>query len=353
MNPKVSICVPNLNTRSFLEERFETIFEQTFQDWELIVLDGFSNDGSWEYIQEQAAREPRMRIFQEPPEGIYPAWNQCIERTRGEYVYIATSDDTMSLDCLEKLVAALEAHPDCDLAHCPLRVIDESGRETDRTWHTESAFVQSAPALAARPHIRRAPFDGLLHLCRHSVYISITQLLIRRRLFDKVGRFETRWGSISDFNWNMRASLVGNTVHVPDAWGGWRRHGRQITAGIDESTEEHQRIKQEMIDHALASRAVPISRAALADWSREIADFHNRSRALLAGLAPERPRIARAAWLTGLCLSGSAVAWDYLRWRFSGTSRGRTYSTAAYVSRFLQRRGLKDALTVITGQHSQ
>ena len=72
--PRVSICVPNLGTRPFLPERFETIFNQTFTDWELIVYDSYSDDGSWEYIQELAAREPRMRISQGPREGTPDSW---------------------------------------------------------------------------------------------------------------------------------------------------------------------------------------------------------------------------------------------------------------------------------------
>ena len=115
--PKVSICLPNLNTRSFLEERFATIYDQTFQDWELIVYDSFSDDGAWEYIQQQAAVEPRMRISQGPREGTPGSWNPCVCRATGRYVYIATSNDTMAPDCLENLVAAIEAHPECDLAH--------------------------------------------------------------------------------------------------------------------------------------------------------------------------------------------------------------------------------------------
>lgn len=48
-------------------------------------------------------------------------------RAQGKYVYMATSDDTMAPDCLEKLVAALERNPDCDLAHCTLRTIGSNG----------------------------------------------------------------------------------------------------------------------------------------------------------------------------------------------------------------------------------
>ena len=106
MAPSVSICVPNLNMLPFLKERFDSIFNQTFQDWELFVYDSHSDDGAWEFIQDLAKKCDRMRIAQGPREGPYPAWNECLRRTGGEYVYIATSDDAMAPDFLEKMVTA-------------------------------------------------------------------------------------------------------------------------------------------------------------------------------------------------------------------------------------------------------
>lgn len=60
--PRVSICLPNLNNRLYLEERIATIEAQTFQDWELVVCDNFSDDGAWEFFQELAARDSRVQI---------------------------------------------------------------------------------------------------------------------------------------------------------------------------------------------------------------------------------------------------------------------------------------------------
>src|SRR6185436_8243728 len=120
MTPLVSICVPTLNSLSFLKERFDSIFQQPFQDWELFVYDSYSDDGSWEFIQKVAAGEKRIRTMQGPRKGPYPAWNECLRQTRGELVYIATSDDSMAPDFLEKMAGALEEHSDCEIAHCPL-----------------------------------------------------------------------------------------------------------------------------------------------------------------------------------------------------------------------------------------
>jgi hypothetical protein len=279
----VSICVPNLNTRPFLPERFQTIFDQSFEDWELLVYDSYSTDGAWEYIQDLGLREPRLRAWQGPKEGTPGSWSPCVRTARGEYIYIATSDDTMAPDCLERLVEALDRHPECDLAHCPLRAIDEHGRDLvglQQWWAQSSTFAQASGPLLARPHIRLAPFDGLLHLLGGSVYVSITQLLIRRSLFDRIGLFESTWGSVSDFNWSMRAGLVANTVHVPTTWGGWRAHVTQATAAVDLESEEHLGAIDAMIEDAVNRcapwLALPLRRHLVSGWlaqARELRAF--------------------------------------------------------------------------------
>jgi len=233
LQPRVSICVPNLNTRPYLHERFETIFTQTFQDWELIVYDSYSDDGAWEYIQELAAREPRMRISQGPREGTPGSWNPCIAQALGEYVYIATSDDTMAPDCLEKMVATLEAHPDCGLCQCGLVIIDEKGIPfpAERQWvhYTLGDYDHN---LVQMKNKRLAPHDGIVHPALFTIYTSITQLLIRRSVFGKIGLFDGRWGSISDFEWEMRAGLVENCIYIPDQLATWRLHPNQATQEV-------------------------------------------------------------------------------------------------------------------------
>jgi GT2 family glycosyltransferase len=226
--PRVSVCLPNLNTRFYLPERLQTIFAQTFTDWELVVVDNHSDDGAWEYFGSEAAREPRMRISQAPREGMYANWNNTIRLACGEYIYIATSDDTMAPDCLEHMVRALDKNPDCAIAHCCLETLDGAGALIPNAW--ENAFItQFFGAWMDRAHIRLAPHDGLLYCAERCVYTSITQLLIRRSLFDKIGLFRTDLGSEGDWEWEMRASLLANTLHVPQFLATWRIHPEQAT----------------------------------------------------------------------------------------------------------------------------
>ncbi len=226
--PLVSICLPNLNCRQFLAERMESIIKQSLTDWELLVCDSYSDDGSWEFFQTFGG-ERRITLNQVPREGIYAAINRAISQAQGEYVYIATSDDTMEPECLMKMVKAMEKYPNCDICHCCLRVIGPHGEEFENWW-SNLPPQRFYGELVSTPHIRKAPLDGFLHTCLNTVYHSLTQLLIRRSVFQKNGMFQTHWGPRSDFEWEMRASLVFDVIHLPEYLASWRVHPSQATA---------------------------------------------------------------------------------------------------------------------------
>lgn len=209
------------------------------------MADSYSDDGAWEYFVEEAAKERRMRISQVAREGIYAGCNNCIRQARGEYVYIATSDDTMAPDCLEKMVAALESNPDCGLCQCELVIIDEKGvpYSPDRQWNRRYTLGAYDQNLVSKKNKRLAPHDGIVHPALFSIYTSLTQLLIRRTVFDRIGLFDGQWGAISDFEWDMRAGLVENCIYIPEKLATWRRHPNQATQILNTSEVRTKMIK--------------------------------------------------------------------------------------------------------------
>lgn len=251
MPPTVSLLLPNLDNRPFLEERMSSIWAQTFQDWELIVLDGRSRDGSWEYLQACAATDPRIRLYQSADRGIYRSFNQCVSLARGKYVYFATGDDTMARHALSEMVAALEERSDCDIAHCKLRIIGPDGRESGQKRWDNFFIVRYFGDLIDQWHIRLAPHDGLLHFSGITVYTSLTQLLIRRSLFERIGGFREDCGPIADFEWEMRATLIANTVHIPQYLASWRLHDGQASSDDAQSSAKASGRFIAMVRHAL------------------------------------------------------------------------------------------------------
>ena len=110
--PTVSVIVPNYNHARFLPQRIETILRQSYQDFELLLLDDCSTDDS-RAILSQYASDPRVRLeFNEMNSGSpFKQWNKGVRLARGKYVWIAESDDYADPQLLERLVAVLEADP--------------------------------------------------------------------------------------------------------------------------------------------------------------------------------------------------------------------------------------------------
>lgn len=240
--PKVSICMPILNAGIYLRERMDTIMAQTLTDWELIVSDNFSDDGSWEFLQEYAS-DPRIVLFQTPREGMYQNWNVCLSRVRGEFVYIATADDTMSPDFLEKMVGALQkaekrkqkvkdegwqgSKRNIDLAICRYDRIDEKGKRLEYKRSGIDEFLEEWGDIA---HIRNGLSEFLIMMCVECQWDTLTAVVFRSRILAKTGLFRTDCGNAADRVWRWKAVLHSDIVYVPEYLATWRTHAEQSTA---------------------------------------------------------------------------------------------------------------------------
>jgi glycosyltransferase involved in cell wall biosynthesis len=224
----VSICLPSLNTRPFLPQRMESLLAQTLTDWELIVCDSYSADGSWEYFQTFRG-DRRVRLYQVPREGIYAGWNECLRRVTGRYVYIATSDDTAHPRLLESLVAVLENHPDIAQATCNLTLIDEHGGRVavgDMRRDIMGDWLD-------RDHRRCGLTEFVATCVAHSSCRSLTAVVFRKTLLDKTGLFPTTKGSIADYEWCLRSYLATDSLHIAQDLATWRIHTAQATQNIN------------------------------------------------------------------------------------------------------------------------
>jgi len=341
--PLVSVCLPNLNTFPYLHQRLGTILGQTYTNWEMVVIDSFSDDGSWELFETLARKEQRVSIAQ-APRGLYESWNKCIERAQGKYVYIATSDDTMALDCLEKLVAALEEHNNCDLAQCSLVAIDQAGAPlADTSWRDATVFGHGMEGLLARQHVRRAPYDGLLHLTGYMVHLSVTQLLVRRSLLSKIGGFETRWGSIGDRNWEMKAGLVANTIFVPQTWATWRVHPANATASVNCLASDYDQKIEDMLSDAMEKCEQYLAPAVLSGLHDHWLDYCREMRTYYAGLKSRRTASRRLFQMSQMLTRCGAVRAEMMN-RLRGKPKWGDRA-AGEIQRWLDSMGLGPVVT--------
>ncbi len=224
-HPLVSICVPNLNKRAFLPERMETLLAQTFGDWEMIVCDSYSDDGSWEFFQKFKS-DSRIRLYQVPRAGLYAGWNECLRRAQGQFINIATSDDTADPRMIEKLVLPLQRRSDIALSVCDFAEIDEKSNGRPYTMPEYRDFFGQ---WLNRPSVRNGQTEFLLHATFGTVWVTMAAVMFRRSILDKVGYFREDLGSFADMTWSMKAALVSDIAFVPGALATFRFSASQAS----------------------------------------------------------------------------------------------------------------------------
>ena len=140
--PKISIIVPNYNHSSFLEERLDSIFNQTYSNFEVILLDDASTDGSVSILKsyENHSKVSHIIINQENSGSPFVQWKRGMELAQGEYIWLAESDDTCDRRFLEVMMHFIaETNEPLDLVYCQSVDIDEHGnQQTNRIEYTSN-----------------------------------------------------------------------------------------------------------------------------------------------------------------------------------------------------------------------
>jgi glycosyltransferase involved in cell wall biosynthesis len=124
--PKVSVIIPNYNHADYLCRRIESVLSQTFKDFEVIFLDDASTDESAKLVN-RYINDSRIAkcIFNKTNTGnVFMQWDRGIQEAKGDYIWIAETDDYADTGLLKELVSILDSHPSVGLAYCKSYRVD-------------------------------------------------------------------------------------------------------------------------------------------------------------------------------------------------------------------------------------
>jgi len=139
LSPLISIIVPNYNHEKYLKQRLESILDQTYVNFEVILLDDCSTDKS-QVILLDYTKNPRVShcVFNETNLGnTFLQWNKGIALAKGDYIWIAESDDFCESNFLEKVIQSFQKDPDVVLAYCQSSRVNEISEVTG-SWRTHT-----------------------------------------------------------------------------------------------------------------------------------------------------------------------------------------------------------------------
>lgn len=166
MVPKVSVIIPAYNAMTYLPDAIESVFRQTFDDFELIIVNDGSTDGTEQYISQLA--DSSIRLISQENSGKSQARNKGIAEAQAEYLAFLDADDLWEPTKLDKQVSCLDRHPEVGLVYTWTAMADQEGKPTGQVvaFHAEGhvwkeLIQKNIVACGSTPLVRRDCFKAI------------------------------------------------------------------------------------------------------------------------------------------------------------------------------------------------
>jgi glycosyltransferase involved in cell wall biosynthesis len=229
----VSIIIPNYNHARYLPERIESVLQQTYQQFELLLMDDCSQDDSRRIIADYAARDPRIRVVlnEQNSGSTFKQWNKGIALAQGEYIWIAESDDVADLTFLEKLVRQLDARPEAGLAYSQSWRIDENGQQHG-TWEPITAELDAA--LWATDFVLPGPELVRRFMVYSNIIPNASAVVMRRSALAAVGSAPETMRVAGDWVFWTRYLMTTSLVFVAEPLNYFRFHAQNVRSRTEQ-----------------------------------------------------------------------------------------------------------------------
>lgn len=229
--PKVSIIVPNYNYERYLPERLNSIFGQTFTDYEVILLDDCSTDSSADYLREQSVLHPQVThcILGEINTGNpFVQWEKGISLARGEYIWIAESDDYCEVSFLSKMVALLDAHPDAAYSMCGSHLVNESDAPLDDDYDRweKGDNDMNAYKYSSKQYLKH-------FLLWYNGAYNASMILFRKQMFLQIQMDFSSMRYCGDWMFWIKMAEKGSVIILHERLNYFRRHSKSVTFNSD------------------------------------------------------------------------------------------------------------------------
>jgi len=209
--PRVSVVMAVHNAIPFLEEAVESICNQTFRDFEFLIIDDGSTDGSGTWLETRAKKDERLRVFRREHAGLTKSLNFGLEQAQGELIARMDADDVSLSKRFEEQVKGFDEDSELVLLGCEVEFVAE-----DKT------------ALGARNHptthaeIRRYLLSGAGGALTHPV------VMFRTQAARNIGGFDESFTTTQDLDFFLRLTDTGKARNLHDTLLLWRQHERSV-----------------------------------------------------------------------------------------------------------------------------
>ena len=203
--PRVSVIMPAYNVEKYVGEAIESILNQTFPDFEFIIINDGSTDNTAKIVKEYAKKDKRIKfIDNKENRGFIARLNDCLELARGEYVAKMDSDDISLPERLERQVEYLDNNPDIGMVGVGVRKFGTVNR------------IDTRPA--------RVGIADFIYTCATTVFMARREIIEREQL-----RFDKNYFAAEDHEFYSRFARVSKIANLQEVLYMYRYHGENVS----------------------------------------------------------------------------------------------------------------------------
>jgi glycosyltransferase involved in cell wall biosynthesis len=214
MAPKVSICIPTYNRKDYLRETIESVFAQTYKDYEVVIVDDGSTDGTAEMLKNIGLP---IRYYWQKNSGDAAARNKIIKLAQGEFITFIDSDDLLMHDAVDRMMKVMEAEGGEIIVYGPYLRIDQNG-------HVYGRFKRRLYSVYVTKYLFQ------------NIFVYSCGSMFPKKVLEMANGFDTSLPVCSDYDLWLRLSLKYRFIALAESTFKRRRHTGNLSAL---STENH------------------------------------------------------------------------------------------------------------------
>lgn len=211
----ISVVMPAYNSADFIREAIESVLNQTYPHFELIVIDDGSSDNTVQIVEEYQARDPRVKLIKQQNAGVGAARNVGISTAQHPWIALMDSDDIALPERFEKQIAAIEANPDVVMWSSETRNMSDTGQARQESKYGGPTSREEFNDLRRRGQM---------------IYLATTAAIFRKDIAEQIGGFDPRFRSAGDTEFWDRMAAHGPTLALAEPLVLYRLHRQGIMA---------------------------------------------------------------------------------------------------------------------------
>ena len=216
--PKVSVIIPAYNSEQFIGQTLDSVFNQIYRDFEIIVVDDGSKDGTSEIL---SGYKDRLTYIRKGNEGLSVARNAGIAQAQGEYIAFIDHDDLWLPEKLKEQVALLESNQEAYLCFSDAYIIDQKGK-------------RSGSLFAICP-----PHKGMVFLqLLKDNFIPVLTAVVRKEAFKEIGLFDPQYRIAADWDLFLRIAKQYPVAFINRPLAEYRVHAGSFSRSRDIALRE-------------------------------------------------------------------------------------------------------------------